>query len=83
MGLVEGAIDGRLDGDRVGVVVGMLEGILDRRLDDAPVDGLQVDTTVGATVDGLEVGTPPSGESHMGVVPTLSEYRLEDRKQNG
>ena len=57
MGFKEGALDRRFDGDRVGVVVGMLEGILDRRIDDAPNDGLQVGSTVGAPVDRLQVGT--------------------------
>ena len=78
MGFEEGALDGRLDGDRFGVVVGMLEGILDRRLDDAPVDGLQVSSTVGAADDGLPVGTTvgdrlkactEEGSSQMGVDP--------------
>ena len=56
MGFKGGVLDRRFDGDRVGVVVGMLEGILDRRIDDAPNDGLQVGSTVGAPVDRLKVG---------------------------
>ena len=43
----------------------MLEGILDRRLDDAPIDGLRVGTTVG---DRLKVCTE-EGSSQMGVDP--------------
>ena len=70
---MEGEIDGRLGGAAI-------DGLRVSTTVDAAVDGLQVGTTVGVAVDGLEVGTTV-GLSHMGVDPTLSEYKLEDLKQ--